>query len=421
MDTQGTQKSSFTTRSLLDLALSPDYSQDNTLFMLTYGDGKHSLWHSLNSGTRWERVFTSTLANVDSITKVKFSPDSNRVVFTAGASNGSPAIWKSTDNGQTFFPRTTRDPTTGDMFTVDVWAVVNDDTLFIGSYDGSNGLVYRTTNSGLFYTTRTIAGTRSLHSLALSPDYDQDETILIGNTYGEVYRSNDNGASFELVGQQLPELITGGSDSNNAIVTFDPGYTQNNTVYAASHYQKGANNSSAIYRFIIGNSTSWTGIDGAVPDSAIINQLIVSADGTLYAANSQAQSGMERSLNPAYPLGPTFEIVTRHLDDHATLNGLWLYRNQLWSLDTTNKRVMAYPDSLTLPISLTSPSSKASGTDITNVNLDWETLSGATEYRWQLDYDTDFSTVPTGFEGETRASSARLPTLELATTYYWFV
>jgi len=82
---------------------------------------------------------------------------------------------------------------------------------------------------------------------------------------------------------------------------------------------------------------------------------------------------------------------------------------------------MTYIDSLTSPVTLTSPSNKASGIDTTNVSLDWETLSGTTEYRWQLDYDTDFSTVPTGFEGDTRASTARLPTLELATTYYWRV
>ncbi len=82
---------------------------------------------------------------------------------------------------------------------------------------------------------------------------------------------------------------------------------------------------------------------------------------------------------------------------------------------------MAYLDSLTVPVTLTSPEDEAPGVDIHNVQLDWETSSGATEYRWQLDYDTDFSVVPTGFEDATEASSARLPTLELSTTYYWRV
>ena len=42
---------------IIDLAPSPGYSQDNTLFMLTWG-GEHSLWRSLNRGAKWERVFT---------------------------------------------------------------------------------------------------------------------------------------------------------------------------------------------------------------------------------------------------------------------------------------------------------------------------------------------------------------------------
>jgi len=397
--------------SILDLALSPSYSQDDTLFMLTYG-GKHSLWRSLNGGTRWERVFTSALANVDAINKIKLPPNDNQVVFTAGTSNGNPAIWKSANNGQTFISRATRDPITSALFSTDAWSVVNDNTLFVGSYDGSNGLVYQTTNSGLFYTTKAIAGTRSLHSIALSPAYDQDETILAGNTYGEVFWSNDNGASFE----SLPADATSPPLTGNITVAFDPKFSSNNTVYAASDTpDKG------IYRFIIGTSTSWKSIDSTVPDGATINQLIISADGILYAANSKAAGGMERSLNPTYPLGPVFETVTRSLDDNATLSGLWLHHNQLWSIDTTNDRVMTYTDSLTLPVSQTSLPNKASGIGSTNVSLDWETSSGATEYKWQLDYDTDFSTVPTGFEGNTKASSARLPTLEPATTYYWQV
>jgi len=88
---------------------------------------------------------------------------------------------------------------------------------------------------------------------------------------------------------------------------------------------------------------------------------------------------------------------------------------------------MTFTDSLTLPVTLTSPPDEAPGIGtvtndtVKNVRLDWETLGGATEYKWQLDDDTDFSTVPASFEGNTKASSEQLPDLELATTYYWRV
>ena len=159
----------------------------------------------------------------------------------------------------------------------------------------------------------------------------------------------------------------------------------------------------------------------------MVGQLMASADGTLYATNFQSEGGMERSLNPTYSLSPTFETVTRGLDTGATLNGLWLHRNQLWSIDTTNSRLMTYTDSLTEPITLTSPQDKAQGIGtiinhtISHVSLDWETADGATEYQWQLDYEKDFSSVPDGYEDSTEASQAKLLTLEPATTYYWRV
>jgi len=98
---------------------------------------------------------------------------------------------------------------------------------------------------------------------------------------------------------------------------------------------------------------------------------------------------------------------------------------QLWSIDTINIRLMTFTNSLPLPVTLTSPPNQAPGIGtiinniISNVSLDWEALTGATSYQWQLDYDTNFSTVL--FEDSTKASSARLPALEPATTYYWKV
>jgi photosystem II stability/assembly factor-like uncharacterized protein len=56
---------------IVDLAPSPDYSQDNTLFMLTFGS-EHSLWRSRDGV--WERVFCSGLPDVDRLERVALSP-----------------------------------------------------------------------------------------------------------------------------------------------------------------------------------------------------------------------------------------------------------------------------------------------------------------------------------------------------------
>ena len=406
---------------IIDLAPSPNYAEDNTLFMLTHRTGgQHSLWRSLSDGAMWERTYSSALANVDTLDRVQLSPEygnDSQVVFIAGSS-GNPVIFKSTNNGQTFSYQTTSAPTTGTAFSIDTWLVVDNNTLFIGSYDGSNGLVYRTTNAGFWYSTAARAGNQPLNSIALSPNYTQDKTILVGNTNGWVYWSRDNGNSFE----PLPPDATSPPFTGNISVAFDSKYPGNKTVYAASDSSGGG-----IHRYIIGTSSDWESIDSTLSSDATIGELALSADGTLYATNFRADGGMERSLNPTYPLGPTFETVTRKLSDGATLTGLWLRDDQPWSIDTTNNRLMSYIDSLARQISLSSPEDKTPSIGnivnytVRNIGLDWETLKGATRYHWQLDHDTDFSSVPTGFEGEPRATSAKLPTLEPATTYYWRV
>lgn len=393
---------------IVDLAPSPDYSQDNTLFMLTFGS-EHSLWRSRDGV--WERVFCSGLPDVDRLERVALSPrygGDNNVVLVAGVSNGSPSIWKSNDDGQSFSRRSTPLP-------VDAWAVVDDSSWFIGGFDSSHGLVYHTTNSGLSYSEGAIAGDQSLNSIALSPDYSEDETLLVGNNDGWVYWSEDNGKSF----QPLPPDAVSAPLSGTLTIAFDPEYGSNGTVYAASNSA-----GEGICRFTISDS-DWENIDS--PVGGMLGQMVLSAEGTLYAANSDADGGMERCLNPTFPLGPTFETVTKGLDEGATLIGLWRCENRLWSVDTAHIKLMTYIDSLTAPVSLTSPMDEAPGVGLLiddtarNVSLDWETLPGATDYQWQLNYEEDFSSLPEDFEGTTRASSARLPVLEPITTYYWRV
>jgi len=82
---------------------------------------------------------------------------------------------------------------------------------------------------------------------------------------------------------------------------------------------------------------------------------------------------------------------------------------------------MTYTDTLIGPVILATPANHAPGIDTRGVILEWAPLKGATEYKWQLNDEPNFSTVPEGFEGDTQASSARLSALEPATTYYWRV
>ena len=61
---------------IADRVISPNYRQDNTLLIFTFGI-EHSLWRSLSGGTRWERIFSSALPDVDKINLSK--PKSRRL------------------------------------------------------------------------------------------------------------------------------------------------------------------------------------------------------------------------------------------------------------------------------------------------------------------------------------------------------
>ena len=234
---------------------------------------------------------------------------------------------------------------------------------------------------------------------------------LLSNTNGWVYYSDDNGVSWE----PLPPEATSPLLTGTITVAFDPEFGTNQTVYAAS-----GTADKGIYR-IVTDQTSWERIDSSLPEGSIVSQVVTSADGTLYATNFKTGGGTERSLDPTSSSGPTFETISNGLEDNATLSGLWLTDNRLWSIDSYNNRVMTLKDSLTTPINLISPTNKSKGTGIKNIKLQWEAAEGATSYQWQFDYDTDFSNIDSEFEGETKTHSARLPTLELDTTYYWRV
>ena len=405
---------------ITDLEPSPGYSQDNTLFMITLGGGRN-LWRSTDDASTWERILSSNLASVDSLKFVDLPPqyaDDSHTIFVAGESNGSPVIWESKDNGQTYRRRFTRDPSTDTAFPVDAWAIADEKTLLIGSYDGSHGIVYRSTDDGFSYSEGVLVGSQSLHSLVLSPDYENDGNILIGNANGWVLWSSDNGTSF----QTLPKDATSPPLFGFITIAFDPDYKTNHTVYAASDTVN-----RGLYRFVIGRSTAWESIDNTLPAGARVNRLAAAGNGTLYAANSDEDGGMERCLNPTFASGSTFETVTSGLSEGATLSGLWQCDNRFWSIDTANFKLMTFLDTLTSPAIQVSPDNGASGIGslidhtIRDIHIDWETMDGATSYKWQCDYDNDFSSVPSGFEDSTSSSSARLPTLEPATTYYWRV
>jgi photosystem II stability/assembly factor-like uncharacterized protein len=404
---------------IVDMAPSPVYSQDNTLFMIT-ANVTSDLWRSMDSGNTWERILSSAYAGIDSLNMVGLPPEYGadcRTVFVYGSRGGKPAIWKSGDNGQSYFYQVTSDPATGAPFTVNCWAIVDKDSLYIGSFDGVQGAVYRTDNGGYFYSGKTPVGGSYVYSIALSPDFANDGAILTGNASGWIYLSTDSGASF----QTLPPYAAAPSLTGKVTAAFDPDFKLNHTVYAASDAIDGG-----VYRFIVGESAGWTRVDASLPAGAKISRLVFTGNGVLYASNMDVDGGVVRCLNPqATPA--VFEAMTDGLDAGVVTADLWQCGGRLWTIDAANRQLLTYFDTLSSPVIQVSPENAAgsvgslTGHVVKNVTIDWETLDGATGYEWQCSDDSTFSSIPAGFTGTTSYSTASLPELEPATTYYWRV
>lgn len=399
--------------SIVDLAPSPNYARDNTIFLLTFG-GKHSIWRSQSGGERWERIFSSTLADVDIINFIRVSPEyhsNHQVLYLAGSSQGQPAIWKSTDNGQSYSKHNVPS-------IVDVMAITDDNSLFIGGYDGEKAVVYRSADGATSFSEGSATGPQPLKSLVISSGPLETSLVLTGNINGLAYCSSDGANSFS----SLTPALTSPSLSGSLSIAIDPGFDTNSTVYAASD-----NPDSGIYRFIIGQSQDWERIDASLPAGSMLCQLAVSRDGTLYAANYLASGGIERSINPAATSEPVFETINSGLLEGAKLSGLWISGHRLWSADNANTRLMTILDSLAQPVSLISPADEATnigtvdGSTIRKIKLKWEPPGGAESYHWQIDADEEFKSVANDFKDETTDSQANSPALEPDNTYYWRV
>jgi hypothetical protein len=324
---------------------------------------------------------------------------------------GLPTIWRSANAGASFTSSAL--PLAVDQCQ---WAAASDGTLFVAGYDETHALLFRSTDFGQSFSSPVSVGHVPLYSIAVSPAYTQDRTLLAGNTNGEVWRSSDGGVSFQQVD---------GAFSANVSVAFDPRFATSRTIYAASDALNGG-----LYRLVLGTAQTWQRLDSGLAAGARLGSLAISASGVLYAGNYQevrssvGQGGVVRWLETA--LGT--EVLLAGLSESATLWHIWLSGNRLWAIDSAHGQLMYYVDYLSQPVRLKSPArgtqrvgAPIGGGKIGGISLEWEALPTATGYQWQLDTGNDFAEFPTGFQSSTSGISVKLPGLSPSSVYYWRV
>ena len=361
--------------------LSPGDATNGTAYMVTDNGTADSVWKYDNS---WDRVFSGSLADASSgnIDMVEVSPDDSDVVFIADATTAAKKLWRSTDGGGRFIAQSRAFDASA---TIVGWVVINKDRVLIGGDDTN---VYRTTNNGQSWKSTSPTSAGNLEYFVLSPDFDNDSTVLAGDAAGRVFRSTTAKSFTELKTKHA-------SMTASSMPAFDPDYASNATMYAA-------NEAGGVFRYVKGTYSTWAridGLDGSTDDTADdADGLAVASNGALYVIDdSAAGEGMQRTLNPKTGVVSSPYPYFEELNDtsegtlSSALAGLWLTpgSNQLWSIFGTTK-IYQFTDSLVVSPTLTSPTDGSSAGRSDRVTLNWSAVDGADKYEVDVDTQSNF-------------------------------
>lgn len=296
---------------LFDIAFSPNYRQDRTLFspFWTY------FLKSTDRGERWQKLPLTELGTLNRPTKYAIAVSPNfakdeTIYLGSMQGTGEDRILKSTDGGSNFTP-------VGDL---DGHLVVylsispnfaEDNTLYAGAEEG----IYRTTDGGmtwqqlenipvtrdsklaispnykrdrtvfassdrgLFVTrdggqswSKSIANgeTEYVEGVAVSPDYQRDRTVMISVRGKGLFKSVDGGTTFNSIGNDL-------LDSNHTLANmygfwpptmglkFSPAYGRDRTIYGIS--------ATKLFKSTDGGDT-WTNMPIPAPKQGNLRQFI---------------------------------------------------------------------------------------------------------------------------------------------------
>lgn len=285
--------------SLPDLAISPNYSHDRTIFAV-WASGVSiggAIYRTTDSGQTWQRVY-----GTDYVGAIAISPQytTDRTIYAAG-NRGQVLV--SQDGGDTWTP-------VGNwpagIYSPGMQQVAlppnypTDGTIFAAGQPGIWRLLPGATTwepaASIPYTLSYVT------SLVVSPDYAHDRTLLAattwytgtgGPTHYGVLRSNDGGITWQASDTGLPDTYLRG-------LAFSPRYATDHTIYlttGASGSGASPTNSgrpSLLYRSRDGG-LNWTAV-GAPPGNSDLREPVVKDNGDIYVATS---IGVWRYQTPA--------------------------------------------------------------------------------------------------------------------------
>ncbi len=203
------------------VALSPEFSADGSLFVAQHqGETARPpvTLLSRDRGNSWE-YHPAGLDNLGLFTSAVVSPR-YAVDNTVFMTNDVSGVFRSTDRGRSWMQLNDGLPTLALKHSA---AAVDDGGQVVLLVSGIAGGLYRSADYGASWVT-VISPDVIVGALAMSPDFDQDGTVLAGDTSGALFVSEDGGWTFS----QRDPLTAAGPIMQ---IEFTPGYGSTGEIY----------------------------------------------------------------------------------------------------------------------------------------------------------------------------------------------
>jgi photosystem II stability/assembly factor-like uncharacterized protein len=442
----------FIGHALLSVVLMDDYADSGEAIAASVGD-QSSVSMTNNYGKSWDDISLIS-TNIDYLKDIQFVGDAHFII--AEADDGEDDLWRyDGDNWVRAYHRSTIDelqatPDGDRVFiadflarqirwgkdgdsrfssqlgkpddTITAWVVIDKDTIITGA----DALVWRTTNNGTTWRDYDdgLADCGEVMTFALSPTFDDDETILLGDDGGQVFKSTDGGESWS----EITKGGFGGSGGDDVYVAFDPGYDDNGAYYAAGTDGDG---DLVIDRYNGEWQTIFPNDNFAAPEAdGYATGLIAvpgSDDVTLYATHDDLD-GMFRCLNPLVDVegeetdeqdDVEWEQVDKGISVALEALRLTSGSNVLWGYEDDDR--YHYEDTLAVPVSLSAPGDGSSSDRVDSATLKWTDLSGADMYEVDVNEDPSFDGTDWSPDDASSLTSILVSGLDDGQTYYWRV
>ncbi|MEO0395939.1 MAG: YCF48-related protein [Cyanobacteria bacterium P01_A01_bin.137] len=213
----------------LTLLLSPEFGSDKTMFV---GNQAGVLFRSTNGGKTLNAIAKLPWERGNDSPSMVISPGfaQDRTLYTVAETG----VYKSTDAGESWQSTTENTPI------AEAWNLhveispnyVQDSTLYVSSYDG----LFRSTDGGGSWGPVAIADVDPertfLEAVALSPNYAEDGTLMVSLRGKGLYKSVDKGETFAPIGDaSLAFSRMYNVPCAGRPIEFSPNYAEDNTIF----------------------------------------------------------------------------------------------------------------------------------------------------------------------------------------------